>query len=677
MSPWGCRSSAFGRNGLTEVFDELLERNFLFIPLEMPDGADAALLALLVEEHDVGNALLHGVLRLLVDLTVFQEDFARHARAAQVRRQLEAVRTHVRVHLEDQNLGRGLRTGLRLDHAVLLERREQPGQPDGDADARQLTVDERACQVVEPASRADAADALVVHEHGLVHRAGVVIETARDAEIDGEAVVGDAQRTHVADHFREFGHALREQVTVLAGLEPLESRGRRILERQHFEESGELFLGNTDMVAEVLFGLLQTVLLHLVDQRQRVALSFHRSLPVRPGLCFTAFDVVQRDAQMVEEAVMDLAIVEADDELAHLQFREDAVDNGGHLRVVQKAEIAVADDVDITLVELAEAAFLRTFPAPDLLDLVAAEREVQFAVVLGHVAGERHSEVEVEREALVRFSVRLVAAFEQVDAVDLLGVLPGLAEEDVRALDGGHFNRHEAEQLVVLGNDALHALELDLLLRQEFFEAGNGFRGNQHVRFSCELEVEEIQTFLNVHRGVLAGKHGFLRHAGDLDFLLAPDEREAVGHPAGAVDRNDHFHRMLVLEQAFVHLQQVRCFDERAGSAAANDYGVEQLAEYAALVAPSAVPVVRIDAHGEVQFLENVVFVHGGLGEDANRLEIHLLRHFHGGLGESKAGSPRQHGDAIVPKDVESAADDPLLPLLLHLFVLRMQGVVA
>ena len=60
---------------------------------------------------------------------------------------------------------------------------------------------------------------------------------------------------------------------------------------------------------------------------------------------------------------------------------------------------AVADDVDVRLGELAVAALLRAFAAPDLLDLVAAEREDQLAGVLQHVPRERHRQVEVQPEA--------------------------------------------------------------------------------------------------------------------------------------------------------------------------------------------------------------------------------------------------------------------------------------
>ena len=47
----------------------------------------------------------------------------------------------------------------------------------------------------------------------------------------------------------------------------------------------------------------------------------------------------------------------------------------GDLDVVVERQGAVTNDIDIGLDELAEAPLLRTLAAPDLLDLVALERE--------------------------------------------------------------------------------------------------------------------------------------------------------------------------------------------------------------------------------------------------------------------------------------------------------------
>ena len=54
---------------------------------------------------------------------------------------------------------------------------------------------------------------------------------------------------------------------------------------------------------------------------------------------------------------------------------EDGIDDSGDLGIVRDVELAVADDVDICLIELAEAAALRALAAIDLSDLETAERE--------------------------------------------------------------------------------------------------------------------------------------------------------------------------------------------------------------------------------------------------------------------------------------------------------------
>ena len=52
-----------------------------------------------------------------------------------------------------------------------------------------------------------------------------------------------------------------------------------------------------------------------------------------------------------------------------------------------------ADNVGVTLIEFAIASFLRAVGAPYWLNLESLERELQFAAVLDHETGKRHSEV--------------------------------------------------------------------------------------------------------------------------------------------------------------------------------------------------------------------------------------------------------------------------------------------
>jgi len=96
-----------------------------------------------------------------------------------------------------------------------------------------------------------------------------------------------------------------------------------------------------------------------------------------------------------------------------------------------EGEHVAIDDVDIGLGELAEPALLRSFPSPDLLDLIPAEGELQVAGVCQDVPGEGHGQVEVESEAGIRL---VCGGVESPQHVDLLVDL-ALAEQLLQGFD--------------------------------------------------------------------------------------------------------------------------------------------------------------------------------------------------------------------------------------------------
>ena len=130
----------------------------------------------------------------------------------------------------------------------------------------------------------------------------------------------------------------------------------------------------------------------------------------------------------------------------------------GHLHVVVGGEDLAVDHVDVGLDELAVPALLGALPAPDLLHLVAAQREGQVRGVLGDVAGEGHRQVVVQRQgaalasapgssgpaALGTLGTRLPAqALQDVHlVVDL-----ALGQQHVQRLDGAGLDPGEAVQL--------------------------------------------------------------------------------------------------------------------------------------------------------------------------------------------------------------------------------------
>ena len=96
------------------------------------------------------------------------------------------------------------------------------------------------------------------------------------------------------------------------------------------------------------------------------------------------------------EALGQLAVVDPQQEIGDGQRIERLGDHERDFNVVAERQLAVADNVDVRLGELAGPSLLGTFAAPDLLDLVAAEREGQVAGVFHDVPGEGHGEVEVQ-----------------------------------------------------------------------------------------------------------------------------------------------------------------------------------------------------------------------------------------------------------------------------------------
>ena len=86
------------------------------------------------------------------------------------------------------------------------------------------------------------------------------------------------------------------------------------------------------------------------------------------------------DAEAAVEALDQLAVVDLDAQRRQRQrARSASAITSGDLDVVVERQLVAADDVDVGLGELAVAALLRPLAAPHLLDLVAAERELERA----------------------------------------------------------------------------------------------------------------------------------------------------------------------------------------------------------------------------------------------------------------------------------------------------------
>ena len=353
-------------------------------------------------------------------------------------------------HGDDHHVGGGHDTVL-VQHALLVQHVEQARQADGNADAGQRPVGVVFREIVIPAAGADRADLGMIQKRRLVDSAGVVVQPARNGQIDGEILLRHAKRAEQLRHGRKLVQTLIEDLISAA---VLLQRGQDLAVRAADGDEGQnlvclcfLYAARLDQQDADLVG---ADLVELVYRAHDIAGLFGQ-------------------AQHGVEAVENLAVIHADLEPAQAERGERLIDDGRDLGLVRDGELAVADDVDIGLIELAEAAALGALAAVDLADLVAAERERKLVGVQRDILRERHGEIKAEGKVTVALR----------EAVDLFfGLAAALGEKHVGALDDGRVERREAVESIALAqrrHDALHFL---LLLRQKLHEAGERVRSD-------------------------------------------------------------------------------------------------------------------------------------------------------------------------------------------------------
>ena len=294
------------------------------------------------------------------------------------------------------------------------------------------------------------------HE-GLVDRAGVVVQSASDLEVGddgaGAAVSGGLEQCG------QLGQALVEELGGLgAGQRPQDLIGDVLAvgagDGGEPEGLCRLLRADADALGELGSHLLGTDLVELVDHAQDL------DEPVRV------------DADRLVEALSDLAVGDVDGDGRHRQSAERLVHDEGDLDVVVERQGTVTDDVDIGLDELAEASLLGPFPAPDLLDLVALEREGQQPGVVDDVAGEGDGQVEVEPQLLARIRLGLGGiGLQAAEQVDLLGGLP-LLRQLAQRFDGAGLDAAEAVELEGAAQDVDEVLLDDVARGEPLGEAG-------------------------------------------------------------------------------------------------------------------------------------------------------------------------------------------------------------
>ena len=299
---------------------------------------------------------------------------------------------------------------------------------------------------------------MACHE-GLVDRAGVVVQSASDLEV-GDDGAGAAASSGL-EQGGQLGQALDEELGGLgAGQRPQDLIGDvlTIGAGDGGEPEGlcRLLRGGADALGELGGHLLGTDLVELVDHAQDL------DEPVRVN------------PDRLVEALGDLTVGDVDGDRGHRQGAERLVHDEGDLDVVVERQGAVTDDVDIGLDELAEASLLGPFPAPDLLDLVALEREGQQPGIVHDVAGEGDGQVEVEPQLLARIRLRLGVGgigLKAAEQVDLLGGLP-LLRQLAQRLDGTGLDAAEAVELEGAAQDVDEVLLDDVARGEPLGEAG-------------------------------------------------------------------------------------------------------------------------------------------------------------------------------------------------------------
>ena len=162
------------------------------------------------------------------------------------------------------------------------------------------------------------------------------------------------------------------------------------------------------------------------------------------------------------------------------QRGQSLVHNERNLDILVQRQGAIADYIDVDLVELAETALLGPLSAPDLLNLVALEREVEDSGVVDNITGERNRQVEVKAEppggvrvfGIGPISLRRVG-LEAGERIDLLGGFP-FPRQFADGLDGTGLDAAEAVKLEGAAQSVEEVLLDDAARREPLGEAGDG-----------------------------------------------------------------------------------------------------------------------------------------------------------------------------------------------------------
>ena len=322
-----------------------------------------------------------------------------------------------RVEVHHQHLRRGGRAGQQRV-LQLLHRGDQPIHPERRPHPGQHLLRVLAREVVVPPAAAHAPDARQVGQEGLVNGPGVVVEPARDAEVDLDAPVRHARLRRHREQLAKVANAGRGPLVRARepGFQVVQELIVRAGDVGHQQHAGRLLRGHLRLLHHLLDHLLATDLRQLVERPQ------HRHRLVR-------------DAERFQQPVQDQPVVDPNLKAVEADRGEQVVDDQRGLDVGGVGR--GADGVVVALPELAVPALPRSLAAPHRAHRVPLERRPQLVDVLRAKPRERHSQVEPQPH------LRLVAARAQHAVHELVGLVAALAEQHVERFHGRGVDRRE------------------------------------------------------------------------------------------------------------------------------------------------------------------------------------------------------------------------------------------
>ncbi len=285
----------------------------------------------------------------------------------------------------------------------------------------------------------------MIQQGGFVHSAGVVVQAPGDSQVNGKVFFRHTESGQIRGDGLQLGKALIKQLAFPGvALQSGENLPIGAGNGDEFQNIVSLSFCETDVLQQKGADFFFPDLIQFVHGTHDIAALLHQ-------------------AQHIIEAVQNLPVVYPDLEPAQAEALKHLIDDGGNLRLVQDVQLAIADDVDVCLVEFPEPAPLGTLAPVDLADLIPTEGESQVAVVQGHIFSKGHCQIEPKGQVAVPL----------LEAVDLLFRLAAaLGEENLGILDDRGVQRGETIGGVGGPEDLHHFFKAKLLARQQFHKAG-------------------------------------------------------------------------------------------------------------------------------------------------------------------------------------------------------------